>query len=184
VRCRNTPICPLPNRRACAATALTLFRVPGQAACGREAPVPAAGVLTPTNQLYSPTPHSATYGEKTTLWPCQSGVKKLPARSRGLPTFRAFGLSILISEVPTSKLEPLTSSHSSDNSCVAGVCTVCKSRISKPLSLLCLAVRCTVLRSRWCQSGVTSPSYLLRLRRTPPVATRRLVKWRMQLRLE
>jgi hypothetical protein len=30
----------------------------------------------------------------------------------------------------------------------------CKCRISKPYSLLRLAVRCTVLRSRWCQSGV------------------------------
>jgi hypothetical protein len=30
----------------------------------------------------------------------------------------------------------------------------CKSRIPKPLSFLCLAVCCTVLRSRWYQSGV------------------------------
>jgi hypothetical protein len=30
----------------------------------------------------------------------------------------------------------------------------CKSRIYKVLSLLCLAPSCTVLRSRWCQSGV------------------------------
>jgi hypothetical protein len=30
----------------------------------------------------------------------------------------------------------------------------CKSRISKPVSLLCLAVCCSVLRSQWCQSGV------------------------------
>ena len=30
----------------------------------------------------------------------------------------------------------------------------CKCRISKPYSFLRLAVRCTVLRSRWCQSGV------------------------------
>ena len=33
---------------------------------------------------------------------------------------------------------------------------VCKSRISKPVSLLCLALGCTVLRSQWCQSGVRS----------------------------
>jgi hypothetical protein len=30
----------------------------------------------------------------------------------------------------------------------------CKSRISKRLSFLCLALRCTVLRSRWYQSGI------------------------------
>jgi hypothetical protein len=33
----------------------------------------------------------------------------------------------------------------------------CKSRISKRLSMLRLALCCTVLRSRWCQSGVNSP---------------------------
>jgi hypothetical protein len=30
----------------------------------------------------------------------------------------------------------------------------CKCRISKPLSLLWLALCCTVLRSRWYQSGI------------------------------
>ena len=30
----------------------------------------------------------------------------------------------------------------------------CKYPISKPVSFLCLAPCCTVLRSRWCQSGV------------------------------
>ncbi len=30
----------------------------------------------------------------------------------------------------------------------------CESRISKPITLPPLARRCTVLRSRWCQSGV------------------------------
>jgi hypothetical protein len=35
-----------------------------------------------------------------------------------------------------------------------GLAGVCKSRISKPIFLLCLALCCTVLRSRWCQSGV------------------------------
>jgi hypothetical protein len=41
----------------------------------------------------------------------------------------------------------------SENSCVAGVC---KSPIPVPVSFLCLALRCTVLRSRWCQSGVSA----------------------------
>jgi hypothetical protein len=35
-----------------------------------------------------------------------------------------------------------------------GVARVCKTPISREVSLLCLAQGCTVLRSRWCQSGV------------------------------
>jgi hypothetical protein len=35
-----------------------------------------------------------------------------------------------------------------------GFARTCKSRISKPYSLLCLAECCTVLRSRWYQSGI------------------------------
>ena len=42
-----------------------------------------------------------------------------------------------------------------------GCAGVCNCRISKPLSFLCLAVCCTVLRSRWCQSGVNFTSHLL-----------------------
>jgi hypothetical protein len=38
---------------------------------------------------------------------------------------------------------------------VLGLAGVCKSRILRRLSLLRLAVCCTVLRSRWCQSGVS-----------------------------
>src|SRR5215204_3640741 len=41
-----------------------------------------------------------------------------------------------------------------DKSRVAGVAWGCKSRISKGVSFLRVAARCTVLRSRWCQSGV------------------------------
>ena len=37
-----------------------------------------------------------------------------------------------------------------------GFARACKSCIDKAVSLLCLALRCTVLRSRWCQSGVRS----------------------------
>ena len=36
--------------------------------------------------------------------------------------------------------------------CVVG----CKTRIPREVSLLCLARCCTVLRSRWCQSGVNN----------------------------
>jgi hypothetical protein len=46
-----------------------------------------------------------------------------------------------------------------------GLAQGCKSRISKRVSLLCLAPCCTVLRSRWCQSGVKyHPRIHLRLR--------------------
>ena len=38
-----------------------------------------------------------------------------------------------------------------------GFARTCKTRIDKPISFLCLALGCTVLRSRWCQSGVKSP---------------------------
>jgi hypothetical protein len=43
-----------------------------------------------------------------------------------------------------------------------GLARVCRSRISKPFSFLCLAACCTVLRSRWYQSGIniTVPSGL------------------------
>jgi hypothetical protein len=34
---------------------------------------------------------------------------------------------------------------------------VCKSRISKGVSLPCHAPCCTVMRSRWCQIGVNAP---------------------------
>jgi hypothetical protein len=40
------------------------------------------------------------------------------------------------------------------NHVLQGFARACKSRISKPLSFLCFAPCCTVLRSRWCQSGV------------------------------
>ena len=40
-----------------------------------------------------------------------------------------------------------------------GLAQECKSRISKPFALLWLALCCTVLRSRWCQSGINIASY-------------------------
>src|SRR5215217_6624093 len=56
-------------------------------------------------------------------------------------------------------LAPITS----DRSAVAGgIAEACKSLISRWLSLLRVDACCTVLRSRWCQSGV-SRSRILRL---------------------
>ena len=65
---------------------------------------------------------------------------------------------------PTSGLEPLTCSLRVIIQALHGFARACKFPISKGFSLPWLALRCTVLRSRWCQSGVISPSYPLRLR--------------------
>ena len=43
-----------------------------------------------------------------------------------------------------------------------GFARTCKSRISKPDSILWFALCCTVPRSRWCQSGVRNPQSIRR----------------------
>ena len=48
----------------------------------------------------------------------------------------------------------LESPATSDTSSVAGVCRGLQMRIFRGVSFPCLAACCTVLRSRWCQSGV------------------------------
>ncbi len=55
---------------------------------------------------------------------------------------------------PTSGLEPLTCSLRVIHQVLQGFARDCKSCISKPLSFLCLALCCTVLRARWYQSGI------------------------------
>jgi hypothetical protein len=55
---------------------------------------------------------------------------------------------------PTSGLEPLTRSLRVIIQALQGFAQGCKSPISKSLSFLCFARCCTVLRSRWCQSGI------------------------------
>jgi hypothetical protein len=57
---------------------------------------------------------------------------------------------------PTSGLEPLTCSLRVSGQWLLGVAGACKYRIDRSISFLCLALCCTVLRSRWCQSGVRS----------------------------
>jgi hypothetical protein len=57
---------------------------------------------------------------------------------------------------PTSGLEPPTCSLRVITQALQGLAQECKSRISKPDSLLLFAACCTVLRSRWYQSGVNS----------------------------
>jgi len=55
---------------------------------------------------------------------------------------------------PTSGLEPLTCSLRMIGHVLQGVAQECKSRISKPVSILRVAANCTALRSRWYQSGI------------------------------
>ena len=55
---------------------------------------------------------------------------------------------------PTSGLEPLTCSLRVIHHVLQGLAWGCKSRIFRALCLPCLAAWCTVLRSRWYQSGV------------------------------
>jgi hypothetical protein len=74
---------------------------------------------------------------------------------QGLLSFREFGLSTLIGEsrradsnrLPLLQLRVITQG-------LQGLAQPCKTRISKPFALLCLAVGCTVLRSRWYQIGI------------------------------
>jgi hypothetical protein len=56
---------------------------------------------------------------------------------------------------PTSGLEPLTCSLRVITQALQGVAQLCKSRIPKPVSFLRFAPCCTVLRSRWYQSGIS-----------------------------
>ena len=55
---------------------------------------------------------------------------------------------------PTSGLEPLTCSLRVIHHVLQGLAWGCKSRIFRALCLPCLAAWCTVLRSRWYQSGI------------------------------
>jgi hypothetical protein len=70
-------------------------------------------------------------------------------------TFHFYGICRKNKE-PTSGLEPLTCSLRVIGQPLQGCAGACKSRISKRLSLLRLAVCCTVLRSRWYQSGINT----------------------------
>src|SRR5215210_3865332 len=55
---------------------------------------------------------------------------------------------------PTSGLEPLSCSLRVITQALQGFAGPCKFPLSKGVPFLCLAPCCTVLRSRWCQSGV------------------------------
>jgi hypothetical protein len=55
---------------------------------------------------------------------------------------------------PTSGLEPLTCSLRVIHQVLQRFARACKTRMDKPVSFLRLALCCTVLRSRWYQSGI------------------------------
>src|SRR5215213_2442802 len=62
---------------------------------------------------------------------------------------------------PTSGLEPPTCSLRVCGLGLLSVARACNSRIDKPVTFLWLPLCCTVMRSRWCQSGVNFTSHLL-----------------------
>jgi hypothetical protein len=84
----------------------------------------------------------------------QNGANKNPLHHRGFYRPPGFSCKSPHDTEPTSGLEPLTCSLRVINRVFHGLAGVCKTRISRRLSLLWLAPCCTALRSRWCQSGV------------------------------
>jgi hypothetical protein len=81
----------------------------------------------------------------------QSPVGVVPRKS----TLETIWLIYGDSGEPTSGLEPLTCSLRVITQALQGCAVDCKCRIPRPDSLLRVAACCTVLRSRWCQSGIT-----------------------------
>jgi hypothetical protein len=75
------------------------------------------------------------------LWPDWRKSVAVTCTGSGEPT------SGLKNRLPLLQLRVITQA-------LQGFARACKSRISKPVSILWLAARCTVLRSRWYQSGV------------------------------
>ena len=74
---------------------------------------------------------------------------------QGLRDFRVFGSSKsdIESRRADSNRLPLLQLRVCGH-VLQGVAQECKSRISKPVTILRVAACCTVLRSRWCQSGI------------------------------
>ena len=77
-------------------------------------------------------------------------IRYITGGSIGHPVF----LQIAAKREPTSGLESLTCSLRVITQALQGFAEGCKYPLSKGIPLLCLAEGCTVLRSRWYQSGV------------------------------
>jgi hypothetical protein len=80
----------------------------------------------------------------------------------GVTIKRRIFLQIARKREPTSGLEPLTCSSRVIGHALQGLARGCKYRVSKRLSLLRAALSCTVLRSRWYQSGINISAFVLR----------------------
>jgi hypothetical protein len=87
----------------------------------------------------------------------QNGANKNPLHRRGFYRPPGFFCKSPHDREPTSGLEPLSPAPQLRviTQALQGCAEACKSRISRGLSLLRVAARCTVLRSRWYQSGVS-----------------------------
>ena len=82
------------------------------------------------------------------------GSKDHKRRTQGVALQVAFALDKPISGEPTSGLEPLYCSLRVIGHALQGFAQGCKCRIFRGVSFLRLAACCTVLRSRWYQSGI------------------------------
>jgi hypothetical protein len=93
-------------------------------------------------------PPSASQGvtEKSTALPCRENSAYLRRLERADERTRTAD--------PTSLRVIIHALH--------GFAQGCKFPILKPVSVLCISLCCTVLRSRWCQSGVRSPCFTRR----------------------
>jgi hypothetical protein len=90
----------------------------------------------------------------TSTWFVQTVVSRSGAEGRGTPYLRHAKEDRGKPVEPTSGLEPLTCSLRVIIHVLQRFAEACKTRISRLVSFLRLAGCCTVLRSRWCQSGV------------------------------
>jgi hypothetical protein len=103
-----------------------------------------------------------------------TGVVRAPALPNGKQQARRYSARVSFSrksrqnKEPTSGLEPLTCSLRVIGHALQTAARTCKSRISKGVSLLRVALYCIVLRSRWCQSGVKYHPCICLRPRAPP----------------
>jgi len=81
-------------------------------------------------------------------------VSKSPSNGRGTYSIRSIRPTYRKIREPTSGLEPLYGSLRVIINVLQGFAQGCNTRISKGVSFPCLAPRCTILRSRWYQSGI------------------------------
>ena len=90
------------------------------------------------------------YALRGAVGSASKGLKTVTSQSNVLQVLPA----IAKNREPTSGLEPLTCSLRVIIHALQGFAQACKPRIFRRLSLLRVAVCCTIVRSWWCQSGV------------------------------